>query len=133
MPFLYTLVVLLIAAIIAVPLAKHLGFGNVLGYLAAGLLIGPGGLGLVRDVDRIAQVSELGVVMLLFLIGLELRPQRLWVMRRAVLGMGSIQVAATTAVLSAALYFAGLALPVALVLGFSFSLSSTAIVLPLLA
>src|ERR1700758_2106321 len=100
MPFLHTLVILLVAAIIAVPVAKHLGLGNVIGYLAAGLLIGPGGLGLVRNVESIAQVSELGVVMLLFLIGLEIRPQRLWVMRRSVLGVGPLQVVATTAILS---------------------------------
>ena len=95
MPFLYTLVILLLAAIIAVPLAKRLGFGNVIGYLLAGLMIGPSGVGLVQDVASIAQVSELGVVMLLFLIGLELRPQRLWVMRRSVLMMGTAQLAAT--------------------------------------
>jgi monovalent cation:proton antiporter-2 (CPA2) family protein len=132
MPFLYTLVILLTAAIIAVPLSKRFGFGSVIGYLAAGLLIGPG-LGLVRDDGNIAQVSELGVVMLLFLIGLEIRPQRLWVMRRSVLGMGTAQVTVTTALLCLVARGAGLAWPEALVLGFAFSLSSTAIVLPMLA
>ena len=85
MAFLYTLVTLLAAAVIAVPIAKRLGFGSVLGYLGAGLVIGPAGLRLVTDLGSIADVSELGVVMLLFLIGLELRPARLWVMRRSVL------------------------------------------------
>ncbi|HEX9489171.1 MAG TPA: cation:proton antiporter, partial [Stellaceae bacterium] len=89
MPFLYTLVILLAAAVVAVPVAKRLGFGSVLGYLGAGLIIGPAGLRLVTDVESIAQASELGVVMLLFLIGLELRPARLWVMRRSVLGLGA--------------------------------------------
>ena len=133
MPFLYAIVILLTAAIIAVPVAKRLGFGSVLGYLAAGLVIGPAGLGLVTNVESIAQVSELGVVMLLFLIGLELRPTRLWTMRRSVLGLGAAQVVVTTVALAAAAHVAGLAWPVALVIGFGLSLSSTAIVLPMLA
>jgi glutathione-regulated potassium-efflux system protein KefB len=133
MPFVYTLVILLIAAIIAVPLAKRCGFGSVIGYLVAGLVIGPSVIGLVRDVGSISQVSELGVVMLLFLIGLEIRPQRLWVMRRSVLVMGSAQLAATMAVIAAAAHGFGLGWSLALVLGFAFSLSSTAIVLPMLA
>ena len=77
-----TLVVLLAAATIAVPLTRRAGFGSVLGYLLAGVAIGPAGLGLITDVEQIAAISELGVVMLLFLIGLELRPHRLWVMRQ---------------------------------------------------
>src|SRR5215510_9581533 len=101
MPFRYALVILLIAAIIAVPLAKRLGFGSVLGYLAAGLVIGPAGLRLVTDVESIQQVSSLGVVMLLFLIGLELRPTRLWTMRKSVLGLGAAQVVVTTSALGA--------------------------------
>ncbi len=133
MPFLYTLVILLSAAVVAVPLARRWGFGSVLGYLAAGLLIGPSGLGLVSDVDSIAQVSELGVVMLLFIIGLELRPQRLWTMRRSVAGLGAAQVVVTSVVLCLAGRQIGLDWPVALVAGFGLSLSSTAIVLPMLA
>jgi glutathione-regulated potassium-efflux system protein KefB len=134
MAFLYTLVTLLAAAVIAVPIAKRLGFGSVLGYLGAGLVIGPAGLRLVTDLGSIADVSELGVVMLLFLIGLELRPARLWVMRRSVLGLGAAQVVITAAVLGG---LARLALdtswPTTIVLGFSLALSSTAIVLPMLA
>ncbi len=133
MPFLYAIVILLTAAIVAVPLAKRLGFGSVLGYLAAGLIIGPAGLGLVTDVESIAQVSELGVVMLLFLIGLELRPTRLWTMRKSVLGLGAAQVAITTAALAGAGHMAGLSWAIASVAGFGLSLSSTAIVLPMLA
>ena len=82
------LVVLLAAAVLCVSLSRRLGFGSVLGYLIGGALIGPSGLRLIVDVERITEVSELGVVMLLFLIGLELRPKRLWVMRRAVFGPG---------------------------------------------
>jgi glutathione-regulated potassium-efflux system ancillary protein KefC len=133
MPFLYTLVVLLVAAILLVPLAKRLGVGSVLGYLAAGLIIGPAGLGLITDVENIASVSELGVVMLLFLIGLELRPARLWTMRRSVFGMGLTQVVVTTAALSGLIHLAGLAWAPAVVVGFALSMSSTAIVLPMLA
>lgn len=132
MSFLYTFVLLLTAAIVAVPLAKRFGFGSVLGYLAAGLIIGPAGLRLVTDVESIAQVSELGVVMLLFLIGLELRPARVWLMRGSVFGLGAAQVLLTMAVLGGAAHLAGLPWPTAMVVGFALSLSSTAIVLPML-
>ncbi len=133
MPFLYTLVTLLAAAVVAVPLAKRMGLGSVLGYLGAGLVIGPAGLGLISDVESISDVSELGIVMLLFLIGLELRPQRLWVMRRAVLGLGAAQVVVTGAVFCTAARLFGLPWAGSVVLGFSLALSSTAIVLPMLA
>ena len=130
---LQTLVALLAAAAIAVPLSRRAGFGSVLGYLLAGIVIGPAGLGLVTDVDAIAQIAELGVVMLLFLIGLELRPQRLWVMRRAVFGLGTAQVALTGAALAAIAHGFGLPWPGAAVLGAGLAMSSTAIVLPMLA
>ena len=128
-----TLVVLLAAATIAVPLTRRAGFGSVLGYLLAGIAIGPAGLGLITDVDAIASIASLGVVMLLFLIGLELRPQRLWVMRRAVFGLGSAQVVITGAALAALAHFIGIAWPGAIVLGAGLAMSSTAIVLPMLA
>ena len=128
-----TLVALLAAAAIAVPLSRRAGFGSVLGYLIAGVAIGPAGLRLVTDLDSIAHVSELGVVMLLFLIGLELRPQRLWVMRRAVFGLGTAQLVATGGVLAALAHAAGLNWTGAAVLGTGFAMSSTAIVLPMLA
>lgn len=133
MTLVHTAIVLLGAAVLAVPLAKRMGFGSPLGYLAAGLVIGPSGLGLITDVEAIAHVSELGVVMLLFLIGLELRPQRLWVMRKAVFGLGGAQVLLTGAVLAGAALALGLPPAAAVVAGAGLALSSTAIVLPLLA
>ncbi|MBL8688594.1 MAG: cation:proton antiporter [Rhodospirillaceae bacterium] len=128
-----TLVVLLAASVLFVPLSRRFGFGSVLGYLIAGAAIGPSALGLVADVDQIAQVSELGVIMLLFLIGLELRPQRLWVMRRAILGLGTGQLVLTGAAIAAVAWWAGAAWPGAAVIGAGLALSSTAIVLPMLA
>src|SRR5450631_3250660 len=104
---LFTLVALLAAATIAVPLTRRAGLGSVLGYLIAGLVIGPSGLRLVTDVEQISNVSSLGVVMLLFLIGLELRPRRLWIMRRAVFGLGSAQVVVTAAVLAGLAFAVG--------------------------
>ncbi|HYH22650.1 MAG TPA: monovalent cation:proton antiporter-2 (CPA2) family protein [Azospirillum sp.] len=133
MPLVHTAIVLLAAAVLAVPLAKRMGFGSPLGYLAAGLAIGPSGLALVTDVEAIAHVSELGVVMLLFLIGLELRPQRLWVMRKAVFGLGGAQVALSAAVLAGGALALGLPWPAAMAAGAGLALSSTAIALPLLA
>ena len=130
---LLTLAILLATAVLLVPLSRRLGFGSVLGYLAGGALIGPSGLRLVTDVDEIAGVSELGVVMLLFLIGLEVRPQRLWVMRRAVFILGPAQVVVTAAALAAAAHWTGLPWPAAAVIGAGIALSSTAIVLPMLA
>ena len=128
-----TLVALLAAATIAVPLTRRFGLGSVLGYLLAGVAIGPSGLGLVSDVGQIAAIASLGVVMLLFLIGLELRPRRLWVMRRAVFALGSSQVVISGAVLAVLAHFAGVAWAGAIVLGAGLAMSSTAIVLPIFA
>lgn len=130
---LFTLVALLAATAIAVPLTRRAGFGSVLGYLIAGIAIGPSGLRLVTDVGEIASIASLGVVMLLFLIGLELRPQRLWVMRRAVFGLGSAQVLVTAVALTALTHATGIPWPGATVLGTGLAMSSTAIVLPMLA
>lgn len=132
MPFLTTLVILLAASVLAVPLFNRLGLGSVLGYLAAGLVIGPAGLRLITDVDSIADVSALGVVMLLFLIGLELRPNRLWVMRHSVLGMGTVQLTISGVALAGLAHWAGLHWMPALIIGFGLALSSTAIALRLL-
>jgi monovalent cation:proton antiporter-2 (CPA2) family protein len=129
---LQTLVVLLAATVIAVPITRRLGLGSILGYLLAGVAIGPSGARLVTDVGSISEVAELGVIMLLFLIGLELRPHRLWVLRKAVFGLGLGQLAPTTAVLAGVAHFAGIDWPGAVVLGAGFALSSTAIVLPML-
>ncbi len=128
-----TLVALLGATAIAVPISRKLGFGSILGYLVAGLVIGPSGLRLVTDVGQIAEVSELGVVMLLFLIGLELRPHRLWVLRKPVFGLGFGQMVPTALLLAGIVRLTGVPWPGAAVLGMGLALSSTAIVLPMLA
>jgi monovalent cation:proton antiporter-2 (CPA2) family protein len=128
-----TLVILLAAAAIAVPVTRRAGFGSVLGYLLAGIAIGPAGLRLITDVNAIASIASLGVVMLLFLIGLEVRPQRLWVMRRSVFGLGTAQVVITGAALAAAAHAVGIAWQGAVVIGAGLAMSSTAIVLPMLA
>ncbi len=130
--FLTTALIYLGVAVIAVPLFKRLGLGSVLGYLAAGSLIGPWGARLVTDPERIMQFSELGVVFLLFIIGLELKPQRLWVMRKVVFGLGSLQVFASGLILAGLLLIAGLNWVAALVAGLSLSLSSTAFALQVL-
>lgn len=83
---LHEAIIFLAAAVIAVPLFKRLGLGAVLGYLAAGILIGPAAFGFINDVDHILHFAELGVVLLLFIIGLELQPSRLWALRRNVFG-----------------------------------------------
>lgn len=130
---LITLVILLAAIAIVVPFTRRAGFGSILGYLLAGVLIGPSCLGLVTDIGQISEVSELGVVMLLFLIGLELRPHRLWILRKAVFGLGFGQMLPGTLIIASAAHFAGLAWTGAILLGVGLSLSSTAIVLPMLA
>src|ERR1700736_1914252 len=119
----------LAAAVVAAPLAKFLNIGNVLGYLLVGVLIGPFGLGLISSVYEVASIlhfAEFGVVLLLFLIGLELRPRRLWAMRSGIFGLGGAQVAASATVLAAIAMLLGLAWPAALLTGFALSLSSTA-------
>jgi glutathione-regulated potassium-efflux system ancillary protein KefC/glutathione-regulated potassium-efflux system protein KefB len=126
-------VVFLAAAVIAVPLFTRLGVGAVLGYLTAGIVIGPWLLGFVSDVETILHFAELGVVLLLFVIGLELRPSRLWALRHPVFGLGSAQVVVTGLVLSGAGVALGLPPVAAFMAGFSLSLSSTALVLQLLA
>jgi CPA2 family monovalent cation:H+ antiporter-2/glutathione-regulated potassium-efflux system protein KefB len=129
---LITLVILLAATVIAVPLSRRAGMGSILGYLGAGVVIGPSGLRLVNNVGQIADVSELGVVMLLFLIGLELRPHRLWILRKAVFGMGLGQMVPTAVLIAGVAHFFGLAWTGAGLLGIGLALSSTAIVLPML-
>ena len=125
--------VLLAATVIAVPLFRRFKLSAVLGYLAAGVVIGPWGLGIFQDVENILHFAEFGVVLLLFVIGLELQPSRLWVMRHAVFGAGAAQVVLTTALLAAAARALGLTWPTALVVAFALSLSSTALVLQVLA
>jgi len=128
-----TLVALLAAITIAVPLSRRLGLGSILGYLVAGIAIGPAGLRLITDVEQIADVSALGVIMLLFLIGLELRPHRLWVLRNAIFGLGLAQMVPTALILAALAYWlTGTPWEGAVTLGAGLALSSTAIALPML-
>lgn len=121
--------VYLAAAVIMVPIAKRLGLGAVLGYLAAGIAIGPFGLGLIREVEVILHFSEFGVVLLLFLIGLELDPKHLWSLRKPIFGWGSAQVGLVAAALCLAGILAGLSWKTALIAALGLSLSSTAIAL----
>ncbi len=129
---LFHVVALLGAAVVAVPIFKRLGLGSVLGYLAAGLAIGPFGLRLFSDPQAILHVAELGVVMFLFVIGLEMQPSRLWSLRREIFGLGVAQVAVCGALLTVAGIAAGWPPIVAFVAGMGFVLSSTAIVFQLL-
>ncbi|WP_332686535.1 monovalent cation:proton antiporter-2 (CPA2) family protein [Devosia sp.] len=119
--------VLLAASVALVPLAKAAGLGTVLGYLAAGVLIGPYGLGLVSDSDLIHQIADFGIVMMLFLIGLDLQPTELWRMRHKVLGLGVTQMLATSAIIALALLASGFAPGIAVIIGLALSMSSTAI------
>ncbi|MDO3383511.1 monovalent cation:proton antiporter-2 (CPA2) family protein [Gilvimarinus algae] len=120
----------LCAAIIAVPLAKRLGLGSVLGYLLAGVLIGPYAFALVGDQTDVMHVAEFGVVMMLFLIGLELQPSRLWDLRKPILGLGGLQVTLTAALIGLlVLAFLDIPWQSALAAGLALALSSTAIVL----
>jgi len=121
--------VYLSAAVIAVPLSRALGLGSIIGYLAAGIVIGPWGLGLVRQVEDVLHFAEFGVVLMLFLVGLELEPRRLWNLRRPIFGWGGAQVVACTAVLLAAGVAAGVDWRVSLAAALGLALSSTAIAL----
>ena len=127
--FLFQASIYLAAAVIAVPIAARLGLGSVLGYLAAGILIGPV-LGLVgSETKDLQHFAEFGVVMMLFLIGLELEPRTLWDMRHKLLGMGGLQIILTTAALMGVAMAYGQPWNVALAVGLTLALSSTAIVL----
>ena len=126
--FLLQATILLAAAVIAVPLAARLGLGSVLGYLLAGLAIGPG-LGLVVETQDLQHVAEFGVVMMLFLIGLELDPRALWDMRHRLVGLGGLQIGVTMAAVMLLCVVAGLPWQTAMAVGMVLALSSTAIVL----
>lgn len=125
--FLHQALIYLAAGVLVVPVFKRLGLGSVLGYLVAGTAIGPWGLALVTAPEAILHFAEFGVVLLLFLVGLELNPKRVWQMRKAIFGMGAVQVLATVAVVALAGWALGLAPQVALVAGMGFAMSSTAI------
>jgi monovalent cation:proton antiporter-2 (CPA2) family protein len=130
--FLIQAVVFLAAAVIGVPLLKRLGLSSVLGYIIAGAAIGPWGLGLAEDVEGVRAFAEIGIVLLLFLIGLEVLPSRLWELRRAVFGFGAAQVAATGTALGLAAWALGVSPGAAAIVGFGLALSSTAVGLQIL-
>ncbi|MGO4704739.1 monovalent cation:proton antiporter-2 (CPA2) family protein [Microvirga sp. 2MCAF38] len=120
------------AAVVAVPLFRLIGLSAVLGYLAAGVIIGPSGLALVGDPESIATVAELGVVLLLFIIGLELKISHLWEMKRDIFGLGTLQFAITGVILGVAAVAAGYSTTTAIVMGIALALSATAIALQML-
>ena len=126
-------IIYLLAAIISVPISKRLGFGSVLGYLVAGIIIGPFGFGFIHEAQHILHFAELGVVFLLFVIGLELKPSRLWVMRKMVFGLGTAQVLASALVIGLLAWLYGLGAATSAVIGLILALSSTAFVLQMLA
>jgi glutathione-regulated potassium-efflux system protein KefB len=125
-------VALLGAAVVMVPLFRKLGLGSVLGYLSAGLLVGPFGLGWFSDPQAILHTAELGVVMFLFVIGLEMRPSHLWSLRRQIFGLGTLQIGLCIAVLTAVAWLLGLRGTTAFIGAAGFVLTSTAVVMQLL-
>ena len=125
--------VFLAAAVIAVPLARWLRLGSILGYLVAGVVIGPSVLGLIDAPDTVLEVAEFGVVLMMFLVGLELEPQRLWAMRRPIFGWGSVQLLGSTALLLALAVLLGVPWRLALVASLGLAMSSTAVSLAVLA
>ena len=132
--FFYQAFVYLLAAVVSVPIAKKLGLGSVLGYLTAGVVIGPFALGLVgAEGQDVMHFAEFGVVMMLFLVGLELQPSLLWKLKAPILGMGGLQVGATAGVIAVVGLALGFAWQVTLAVGLILALSSTAIVLQSLA
>ena len=133
MSVLHQAAVFLGAAVVAVPLSKRLGLGSVLGYLAAGIMLGPWVLALFSDVESILHGAEIGVVLLLFVIGLELQPRRLWVMRRSVFGLGGAQVLVSAVLIAGGCMALGLPASAAIAVGLALSLSSTAFALQTLA
>lgn len=126
-------IVYLLAAVIMVPISRRLGFGSILGYLAAGIIIGPYGVQLIHDAEHILHFAELGVVFLLFIVGLELQPSRLWVLRKMVFGLGSAQVVLSAIVIALIAWLLGIGGTAAIVIGLILALSSTAFVLQMLA
>src|SRR3954471_5750748 len=126
---LYQAFIYLLAAIVMVPVAKRLGLGSVIGYLLAGAVIGPYALKFVEGRSDVMHFAEFGVVMMLFVIGLELRPALLWQMRRPILGLGALQVLGSALVLGLVAIWCGLTWKPALAVGLTLAMSSTAIAL----
>src|SRR5690606_398310 len=119
--------VLLAATVVLVPLARLAGLGTILGYLAAGVLVGPYGLKLVSDSEAVRDVAEFGIVMMLFLIGLEVDARELWRLRDRVLGLGLTQLAGTSVVIAGLFWLIGFSWPAAIIVGLAMAMSSTAI------
>ena len=133
MSLLLQITIFLGAALLLVPLGKRFGLATVLGYLFTGIILGPSVFNIASDADAIMNMAEFGVILLMFLIGLELRPQRLWQLRESIFAMGSLQVLGTGIVLMPILYFGlHLSLASSFVIGFALALSSTAFLLQLL-
>ena len=130
--YLADILILLAAAIITVPVFQRLRLGSVLGYLAAGAIVGPWGLGFIHEIEEIRHIAEFGVVFLLFLIGIELRPASLWAMRRTVFGLGMAQVMLTGLAIAGIALLFDQSLKVAVIIGFGLALSSTAFGLQIL-
>lgn len=130
--YLTDILILLAAAIIAVPLFQRLGFGSVLGYLAAGVIVGPWGFSFIDQIEEIQGIAEFGVIFLLFIIGIELKPDRLWSMRRMVFGLGTSQVVVTGFVIMGLAILFGQSLWTSVIIGFGLALSSTAFGLQIL-
>ncbi|MEF7613624.1 glutathione-regulated potassium-efflux system protein KefC [Aquincola sp. MAHUQ-54] len=128
-----TSLIYLTAAVVAVPLARAIGLGSIVGYLAAGIVIGPSVAGFVNDPQDMLHFAEFGVVLMLFLVGLELEPKRLWAMRRPIFGWGSVQTLGSAAVMAGVAAAAGVEWRLALVAALGLALSSTAIGLGVLA
>jgi glutathione-regulated potassium-efflux system ancillary protein KefC/glutathione-regulated potassium-efflux system protein KefB len=134
MSLLAQIAIFLAAAVIAIPVFRRFKLGSVLGYLAAGIIIGPACFGLISRIDTTLHIAEFGIVLLMFVIGLELQPSRLWVLRKPIFGLGTAQVALTSIGIGAAAYFGfGETWQSSLVIGFGLSMSSTALALQLLA
>ncbi len=132
--YLIDIAILLAAAVVAIPIFRALKLGVVPGFLVAGVVVGPSGFGLIDNVSEIGQLAELGVALLLFVIGIELKPSRLWLMRRLVFGLGTLQVVITGTLIGAGAYFLlGTSVAAAIVIGPALALSSTAFVIQLLA
>src|ERR1700722_17730779 len=134
MSLLAQIAIFLAAAVIAIPIFRRFKLGSVLGYLTAGIIIGPASLGLIKGVEATQNIAQFGIVLLMFVIGLELQPSRLWVLRRSIFVLGTAQVAATAIGVGLAAYFLfDQTWQAALVIGFALSMSSTALALqPLL-
>ena len=128
-PWLVNSFIYLAASVLAVTLSRALGLGAIIGFLVAGIAIGPWGLGLVSNVQDILHFAEFGVVLMLFLVGLELEPRRLWSLRRPIFGWGSVQVLACALAITAVALMLGVAWRIAVVAGLGLALSSTAIAL----